>query len=334
MRVAIYGAGAMGTVLGAYISKGGGKIDLVTRNLSHVEALNKNGAHIIGTVDFTVPVTAYTPAEMSGKYDIIFLMTKQRANVEICTFLVDYLADDGVICTLQNGLPEPSVAEIVGAQRCMGCAVSWGATLVESGVSKLNSKPEKMTFALGSLEGSNPRCEQIKNLLSLAGKVTVEENFIGARWAKLAINSAFSSLSAITGMTFGEVSRDKKARKVALVILNETFRVAESCGVTLAEIQGYDIVKIYSCKGGLKRRIALMLLPLAMKSHADIRSGMYDDLNSGAKCDIDRINGLVVRVGKKFGVQTPANICAIKIVHEIYEGRRTICRENIEAFNL
>lgn len=334
MRVVIYGAGAMGTVLGAYITKGGGNIDLVTRNISHVEALNKNGAHITGTVDFTVPVKAYTPEEMSGKYDIIFLMTKQRANAEICTFLADYLADDGVICTLQNGLPEPSVAEIVGGERCMGCAVSWGATLVESGVSKLTSKPEKMTFALGSLEGENRRCGQIKNLLSLVGKVTVEENFIGARWAKLAVNSAFSSLSAITGMTFGELSRNKRAKPVALELLNEAFRVAESCGVTLAEIQGHDIVKIYSYRGGLKRMIALKLLPLAMKDHADIRSGMYYDLSAGAKCDIDRINGLIVRVGKKFGVETPANICALQIVQEIYDGARTISQDNLDLFKL
>lgn len=334
MRAAIYGAGAMGTVLGAYLVKGGVSVDLITRNAAHVEALNKNGAHIVGAVDFTVPVTAYTPEQMSGKYDLILLMTKQRSNTEICEYLDGFLSENGVICTLQNGLPEPSVAEIVGSERCIGCAVSWGATFIGSGVSKLTSDPEKMTFALGSLTGYNPALEQVKNFLSVAGKVEIETNFIGARWAKLAVNSAFSSLSALTGLTFGEVAKDKRTKGYALDLLNEAFAVAESCGVTIEKLQGHNIVSIYSCgKRGLKRRIALAMLPLAMKHHADIRSGMYYDLISGNKCDIDRINGLVAKVGRKFGVETPLNIKILRAVHEIGTGKRGIGVENLSALD-
>ena len=82
-RYAIYGAGSLGTVLGAYITKNGGKIDLINRNKAHVAALNQNGAKIIGTTEMTVPVTAYTPDEMSGKYDVILLLTKQLLNKEL-----------------------------------------------------------------------------------------------------------------------------------------------------------------------------------------------------------------------------------------------------------
>lgn len=317
-------------MLGAFISKGGGEIDLITRNAAHVRALNERGAHIIGTVDFTVPVKAYTPDQMQGTYDVIFLMTKQRSNAEICAFLSGYLADDGVICTTQNGLPEPSVAEEVGENRCLGCAISWGATLEGNGVSRLTSQPDKMTFALGSLQGGHPKMQQVKEILSLAWKVTVEENFLGARWTKLAVNSAFSSLSAMTGFTFGEVSRHKKAKKIALALLNEAFAVARGCGVKLAKIQGHDIEKIYTCRGGLKKRIALALLPLAMKNHEDIRSGMYYDLKAGENCDIDRINGLVVQAGKKFGVETPVNVAVLKIVHEIGTGKRSISPDNLD----
>ena len=94
MRIAIYGAGSLGTVLGAYLTKNGVPVDLVNHNRAHVEALRKNGAHIAGTVDFTVPVSALLPEEISGKYDIIFLMTKQLSNREVVTFLKDYLAED------------------------------------------------------------------------------------------------------------------------------------------------------------------------------------------------------------------------------------------------
>ena len=109
MRVAIYGAGAMGTILGAYIAASGKQIDLITRNKEHVDAMKEHGARVLGHADFTVRVNALTPDEMSGVYDIIFLMTKQRENAKILATLKDFLAKHGVICTMQNVLPEPSV---------------------------------------------------------------------------------------------------------------------------------------------------------------------------------------------------------------------------------
>ena len=64
MKVGIYGAGAMGTVLGAYISKAGYEIDLINRNKEHVEALNKDGAKIIGKINFVQKVKALLPSEL------------------------------------------------------------------------------------------------------------------------------------------------------------------------------------------------------------------------------------------------------------------------------
>ena len=155
MKVAIYGAGAMGTVLGAYIAKAGVDIDLINRNEKHVAALKEKGAHIIGTVDFTQKVNALLPSEMSEKYDIILLMTKQRYNGEIVAFLKDYLKEDGALCTCQNGLPEFKIAEMIGAERTLGCAIAWGATFHGEGVSELTSAPDALTFSLGAFGKGN-----------------------------------------------------------------------------------------------------------------------------------------------------------------------------------
>src|SRR5690625_7352890 len=87
MKVAIYGAGAMGTVLGSFLMRSGEKVDLITRNKAHVKALNQKGAHIVGSVDMRQDVHALLPSEMKTKYDIIFLMTKQLNNKEVVTYL-------------------------------------------------------------------------------------------------------------------------------------------------------------------------------------------------------------------------------------------------------
>lgn len=330
MRMAIYGAGAMGTVLGAFVTRAGNEIDLVTRNAGHVCAMKKHGAKIVGTVEFTVPVSALTPDEMSGKYDLIFLMTKQRNNREICEFLSDYLSENGAVCTLQNGLPEPSVAAVIGEERTMGCAVSWGATFRGDGVAEVTSQPDKFTFSLGAYNPAHPMLPTVKAILESMGEVETEENFIGARWAKLAVNSAFSSVSAVTGLTFGEVAARRDIKPIALGLLNEAFAVAESCGVKISSIQGHNIVRIYGYSNRVKRFIALALLPLAMKSHKNLVSGMYFDLKQNKKSDIDYINGIVVHAAKNFGVPTPINRAVLDLAHSIERGEREVSEDNIK----
>ena len=133
-KIAIYGAGAMGTVLGALLTKGGlENVHLITRNQAHVDRLNKRGAVVECVADgqtVLIPVKALTPAQMTGKYDVVFLMTKQRNNEEILNFLLPYLKEDSVVCTTQNGLPEASVASVVGKNRTYGGVASFGATVM------------------------------------------------------------------------------------------------------------------------------------------------------------------------------------------------------------
>ena len=207
MRVAIYGAGSLGTILGAYISRAGVRIELINRNKAHVEALQTKGARIVGTVEFSQQVVAYTPQEMSGEYDIIFLMTKQQNNKQVVPMLNQFLATDGVLVTFQNGLPELQIANILGEGRVLGSAVAWGATLQAPGVCELTSEPDSLSFSLGAI--SNKRSKhfaKVKELLELMGKVEVENNFIGARWSKLLINAAFSGYISLYQFLYSIIS--------------------------------------------------------------------------------------------------------------------------------
>lgn len=331
MRAAIYGAGAMGTVLGAYIARAGRDIDLINHNREHIAALKERGAHIVGTVDFTQKVNALLPEEMTKKYDIILLMTKQRMNGEIVAFLKDYLKEDGALCTCQNGLPEPKIAEIIGQDRTLGCAIAWGATFRGKGVSELTSDPAALTFSLGAY-GKGNHLQDVKELLECMGQVTVEQNFIGARWSKLLINSAFSGLSTVTGATFGEISVQKSSRRVAQAIMKECIDVAKAAGIRIEPVQGHKIDKLFDYKGKLKKALSFALIPVAMKKHARLISSMLQDLRAGKKCEIDFINGVVCEFGKKYGVPTPCNDKTVQLVHEIEEGKRPISFENISAY--
>ena len=333
-RCAIYGAGSLGTVLGAYITKNGGQIDLINRNKVHVAALNGNGARITGTVEMTVPVHAITPEEMTGKYDIILLMTKQLQNVPVVTMLKEFLSEDGVIVTLQNGLPEPGIAEIVGAEHTMGCTVEWGATLQEPGVCVLTSDPGSLSFHMGKMEGiSDAQFASVKALLERMCPVHEEPNLLGARWSKLLINATFSGLGTVVGGTFGSVSENKDARKVAIRCMKECIDVGHAAGVEFAPVQGKNITALFYYKNAVKRAIATALIPIAMKKHRSIEPSMLQDLKHGKACEIDAINGVVCQQGQKYGIATPVNDRIVAVVKDIQDGKKTACPENIRLFD-
>ena len=335
MRVAIYGAGSLGTILGAYITKGGQQIELINRNKAHVEALQSQGAKIVGTVDFTQTVTAYTPEEMSGTYDIIFLMTKQQYNAEVVQMLKPFLAEDGVLVTFQNGLPELQLAEVLGKERVLGCTVAWGATMQEAGVCELTSSPDALSFSLGAIsEKRNKHFDEVKTLLELMGTVEVEENFIGTRWSKLLINAAFSGMSAVLGCTFGEAAGPRDSRRIVQALIKECIDVCKAGGIRIEPVQGKDIVKLLDYKNCVKKAFSYFIIPIAIRKHAKLKASMLQDLEKGKLTEVDAINGAVSDYGRTVGCSTPMNDCVVDIIHRIERGELTPGRENLKYFNL
>ena len=333
MRVAIYGAGSLGTILGAYISKAGVAIELINRNKAHVEALQTQGAKVVGTVDFTQPVVAYTPAEMSGMYDIIFLMTKQQHNPEVVAMLRPYLAEDGVLVTFQNGLPEVQIAEILGEERVLGCTVAWGATLQSPGVCELTSAPDALSFSLGAItEQKNKHFDYVKELLEKMGTVDVEENFLGTRWSKLLINAAFSGMSAVLGCTFGEAAGPKESRRIVQALIKECIDVCKAGGIRIEPVQGKDIVKLLDYSNALKRAFSFFIIPIAIRKHAKLKASMLQDLEKGKLTEVDAINGAVSATGRKVGCPTPMNDRVVEIIHRIEQGELRPCRDNLRLF--
>ena len=344
-RIAVYGAGAMGTVLGALLTLGGlNNVELITRNKTHVAGLNDTGARIdciAEEKELTIRVCAKTPEEMSGKYDVVFLMTKQKSNAEILRFLSPFLHEESIVCTTQNGLPEPSVAEIMGAHRTYGGVASFGATFVGGGKVQLTSKTDGMHMQVAGYQNDNSKVELLTKILAYAGRAIenpdfsqATENLSGARWSKLAINAAFSGLSVVTGCTFGEIAKQGKSKKIALGILRECMDVANALGVRLEPMQGHDMQKMLGGRGFFKTRLALLLLPIAMKKHKNLVSGMRKDVENGKKCEIDFINGAVCKAGKEVGVATPLCDKVVEIVHGIENGLYETSYQNVDFFEI
>lgn len=333
MRTAIFGAGSMGTILGAYITKNGGRVDLINHNREHIAVLRERGAHITGNVDFIQPVVAYTDDMMSGHYDIFFLTTKQLNNDQVVRYLKGFLAEDGVIVALQDGIPELGIEQIVGPDHVLGCTIAWGATMKGPGVCELTSSTDALTFQLGSLSPyPNKHIQDVKNLLGLMGPVIMDPNFIGTRWSKLLINASFSGLSTVLGSTFGEAILNHRSRKIVQALIKECIDVCDKAGIQFARIQNKDIVKLLDYHTKLKKLFSFWVLPLTMRKHFQLKASMLQDIEQGRKTEVDAINGVVSSEGRKVGCPTPMNDRVVELIHKIENGELKACFDNIKYF--
>lgn len=333
MRIAIMGTGSLGTILGAYISRAGYAIDLIDPYKDHVDVLNKEGAHVIGTVDFIQPVHAITPDEMEGIYDLIIYMAKQTYNDTAIPQIKSHIDDNSTVCVCQNGIPEYAVSAVIGTERVVGAPVGWGATFKGPGCSELTTDEGRLNFSLGSLEGKvNERVLKTKEILECMGEVVISENLLGLRWTKLLMNATFSGLSTALGTTFGGVWDDDVAMKLLLKIGKECLDVAAGKGITLEPYEGYDFYQAFKRGDEKTNQESIKLIREIWKPHYKLTASMAQDVMKGRKCEIYDINGVVCKAGKECGVPTPVNDMVVKVVAGIQDGIYEYSQNNIDFF--
>ncbi|MEM9740630.1 MAG: 2-dehydropantoate 2-reductase, partial [Pseudomonadota bacterium] len=132
--ILIWGAGAIGGILGAYWARAGVPVQMVDIVAAHAEACSTTGLVIEGPVeDFRQVVPCATPENLRGTYGRIVLAVKAQATPQAMAQLLPYLAPDGFVLSAQNGLNERVIADLVGAERTMGAFVNYGADWIGPG---------------------------------------------------------------------------------------------------------------------------------------------------------------------------------------------------------
>lgn len=337
MRIAIMGAGSLGTILGAYIARSGRDVTLVDSYKEHVDALNEHGAKIVGEVEFTQPVKACLPSEMEGIYDIVIYMTKAPANKTALPQLLPHLNENSVVITMQNGLPEEAVASYVGKERTMGGTVGWGASFQGPGVSKLTSTLdiiETHAFEIGELDDVvRDRTKKVQEVLSSMGNTDILPSLASARWSKLFLNAVYSGLSAALGDTYGGVEDNELAFEVSLHVGNEVATAARLNGVELLEnFQDVNLKKMEFNSEEEKEHAAPLMRKL-VRPHRGIFASMLNDMKRGIwETEIQEIDGSVSRAGKKVNYPTPFIDKVIELVERAQATKTLPTMENVNEF--
>ncbi|WP_434279208.1 ketopantoate reductase family protein [Acinetobacter sp. CE-15] len=335
-RVAIYGIGSLGTIIGALLTKNGCQVDLIDSYKENIWALQKNGATVTGFMNFNVAVNAYTPDQLSGFYDLVILLTKQTTNIIELPKLLPFLHEESVLCTLQNGIPEQSIAKIVGLHRIVGGVVGFGATWKSLGVSELTSTAEvvqNFAFEIGEISGENTqRIQEIQQLLSFVGATKILPNLMGIRWSKLLMNATFSGMSAALGCTFGDILDHKKAMFCLAHIADETIKVCHASGFEMVKMNGLNM-------GDLELNFpndVVNKLPLyhqVWNSHRKLKASMLQDLEKGRPCEIEFINGVISATGKVLNIKTPFNNKVVELIKKAEQNKCVNDFSYISHFN-
>src|ERR1039458_343078 len=197
MRCLVWGAGAIGGTMGAYLARAGHDVTMVDNVDEHVAAINRSGIRITGPIaEFTQRVPAFTPATIVGEWDTIMLATKAHHTEAAARALLPHLSAAGCVISVQNGLNELTIAEIVGAERTVGAFVNFGADYMEPGVILHGSRA---AVAVGEIDGRiTPRAIAIRDARrDFDDRAIVTPNIWGYLWGK----EAYGAMLFATALT-------------------------------------------------------------------------------------------------------------------------------------
>lgn len=305
MRICIYGAGAIGSLLGGRLTAAGADVTLVARG-AHLAAMRERGLVILdGDERLTVPVHCVEAGRGSGLCDYVILTLKAHAVAPALDDIGASLGPDTVIVTAQNGIPwwyfhrhpgpfgerrvqsvDPGgrIWQALGPERAIGCVVYPSCELVAPGVIR---HLEGERFMLGEPDGSkSSRVVALGQELTAAGfKAPVRESIRDDIWFKLLGNATFNPLSVLTGATLEQMGCDPDTRAVIRRMMEEAAAVATALGVKFAM--------------GIDKRIDVAI---AVGAH---KTSMLQDYEAGRPLELDALVTAVKELGRLVGVPTP-----------------------------
>jgi len=335
-RILVVGAGAIGGTVAACLTEVGADVTAVTTNQSIFDAVRSRGFRTIGEAgEREVPGRIERQVPTAEQFDAVLLATQPPQVEQAAHSSRAALAPGGIVVCFQNGLCEKRVASIVGADRVVGGIVAWGASMPEPG---LYDRTASGGFTLGRLHGGpDEAVTQLAALLEAVGPVETTANLLGARWSKLALNCAVSSLGTIAGERLGPLVMIRRYRRLALEVFSEAVAVARAEEVKLEKVSGtLDLDWLFlseadrsrNASAGLATKHAL-LLAVGLR-YRRLRSSMLQAIERGRVPAIDFLNGEVVRHGEARGIRTPVNRRIVELVHAIARGDETSSRATLD----
>lgn len=313
-KIAIIGAGAIGSLIGGYMARAGEDVTLIGTP-AHMAAIEAKGLNILG-VPGELIVNVKTAISLEFEPDLVFISSKTQDVEEICRRNQPLIKNIPVVM-IQNGVRSANIAaKYISRKNIVSCILLLNARFMEPGkIHYVNPQPTIIGAPFGECTES---IHIIQNLLGMTAKTQISHNIRGVQWTKLLINSISNSMDGMTGLKLGDYILHKGLREIAIRILREAMQVLNEAGVRLENLPSASV-------SGLKL-LSKMPLPIAgaifkqamiRKGDADIISSTLQSIQKSRKTEIDYLNGEIVRLAEQHELWAPVNTKVVELIHEI-----------------
>ena len=301
MKIAVVGAGAMGSLFGAMLAEAGNEVWLYDVWREHVQSINQNGLQIEREGKTrTVKIKATADPQQIGRVELVIIFVKSsRTNAAAET--AQTIADaGGSVMTLQNGMGNADViAEFVEPERILAGTTSHGATLLGPGSIRHAGIGPTTIGVWSQTEEGLRRAEQFAEFFNRAGIKT--ESVADVRsvvWNKLLINIGINAITALTNIKNGQILDLEITRELSWAAVVEAIGVAQA-----------QNIKVHDDTLDLVFKVA--------EATAVNRSSMGQDVDNRRQTEITAINGFIVREAKRLGLQAPVNFALTALVETL-----------------
>ncbi len=328
-HILVWGAGAIGGTIGAYLVQGGFDVTFVDVAADHAQAINEKGLSITGPFgDFTVAAPAFTPETLVGQWDTILLCTKAQHTAEAAQSLKPHLKPGGAVVSIQNGLNPLIINEHIPPAQVLGSFVNFGADYLEPGVVHYGGRG---VVVIGEQDGEvTGRAQQLHALLQhFEPDAILSSNVFGYLWSKLAYGALLFA-TAVTNDSIADALDRSEDRALYTELGREVMRVALAHGVTPEAFNGFDPAAFLPSATDAAAATSLDEMVAFNRRSAKTHSGIWRDLAvRKRRTEVDAQLGWVVHFGAQHAVPTPLSAKLVTLIHEIEDGTRELGRENL-----
>lgn len=321
-KIAFLGTGAQGAGIGADLIRAGLDVTFIEQWPAHVDAMNARGIEVrLPTETIVTPVQALQLCEVATlreRFDIVFLVMKAYDARWASLLIEPYLAEDGVVVGLQNGMSIDDIASAVGAHRTIGAVIEMASNMFEPGIVTRQNAPENSWFAVGGIDPvAQARAAEVQAVLQHAGTVEVTDDIRSSKWMKLVANAGELVPSAILDVALYEAVRMPGVHDFMIECGKEAARAAVADGSRLVPIFGLTAEQV---TGPDQYAADLLGEVLDKYSLPDTRTTVLHDWMKGRHSEYREVNGLVVDVLERAGGSAPVNAHVVDIARRIEAG--------------
>jgi 2-dehydropantoate 2-reductase len=342
-KIAIVGCGGIGGLAGFYMARAGESVLFIDQNADHVRAMRERGIAVNGFYgpEAVGPQRAVTPDAIPEPLDgLVFLACKSQHTAAAAAGVARHLTADACVVSLQNGMNEPIIADVVGRDRTMGALPDYGGAYLDPGV--LEAVHEGTVY-VGELDGSiTPRAQEAARLLGIGhNRCELLTDITGRLWTKQVYNSQIVSAALVDSTTM-QMLGNKTFQRLAAVLVREAMRVSDAAGVRLHADQWFDptLYRPRTPEDTERLLAAYDRLAAHLGAHrAKPNPGGYQYVKraSGIHWDIvyrrrksEAAYLTVTVLADRYGVQVPLNRRLNQMIGEIEEGRRALGWANVD----